>query len=42
MTINNSKLGLVNINEYTKCIQILPICSWDTEQKQNSEIYQGP
>ena len=35
-------LDLVNINAFIKFDQILSICSKDIEQKQNSDINQGP
>ena len=43
MTGNNSKLDLVNVVDAHKKIgQILTICSQGIEQKQNSDINQGP
>ena len=42
MTVNNPNIDLVNINVYTKFGQILSISCQDIEQKQNSDIYQGP
>ena len=42
MTGNNPKLDLVNVNMQTKFGQILSICPQDTEQKQNSDVNQGP
>ena len=39
---NNSNLDIVKINAYTKFGQIRSICSKDIEQKQNSDINQGP
>ena len=45
-TSNNSDLDLVNINEYTKFIQILSISSQAIDRKRNyvrnSDISQGP
>ena len=42
MTGNNPKLDLVNVDVHTKFGQILSMCSQDIEQKQNSDINQGP
>ena len=43
MTGNNSKLDLVNVVDAHKKIgQLLTICSQGIEQKQNSDINQGP
>ena len=42
MTGNNPDLNLVHIKAYTKFGQILSIFSEDIEQKQNSDINQGP
>ena len=42
MTGNNSKLDLVNVVAIKKIGQILTICSQGIEQKQNSDINQGP
>ena len=42
MTGNNHNLDLVNINDYIKFGQILPICTQDIERKRNSEVNQGP
>ena len=42
MTGNNPKLDLVNVDAHKKIGQILSICSQDIEQKQNSDINQGP
>ena len=42
ITGNNPKLDLVNVNVHTKFGQILSIRSRDTEQKQNSDVNQGP
>ena len=39
---NNPNLDIVNINAYLKFGEILSICSQDIEQKQNSDISQGP
>ena len=39
MTGNNPKLDLVNVDAHKK---ILTICSQGIEQKQNSDINQGP
>ena len=39
---NNPKLDLVNVDTHKKIGQILTICSQGTEQKQNSDINQGP
>ena len=42
MTGNNQNLDLVNIKAYTKFGHILSLCSEDIEQKQYSDINQGP
>ena len=42
MTGNNPKLDLVNVDAHKKIGQILTICSQGIEQKQNSDINQGP
>ena len=42
MAGNNPKLDLVNVDVPTKFDQILSICSRDIEQKQNSDVNQGP
>ena len=42
MTGNNPDPNLVHIKAYTKFGQIMSICSEDIEQKQNSDINQGP
>ena len=42
MTGNNPKLYLVNIDAHKKIGQTLSICSQGIEQKQNSDINQGP
>ena len=42
MTGNNPKLDLVNDDVHTKFGPILSICSQDIEQKQNSDVNQGP
>ena len=42
MTGNNPKLDLVNVDVHTNFGQILSIHSHDIEQKQNSDINQGP
>ena len=42
MTGNNPKVDVVNVDVHTKFDQILSICSRDIEQKQNSDINQGP
>ena len=42
MTGNNSKLDFVNVDAHKKIGQILTICSQGIEQKQNSDINQGP
>ena len=42
MTGNNPKLDLVNFDAHKKIGQILSICSQGIEQKQNSDINQGP
>ena len=39
---NNPKLDLVNFDAHKKIGQILSICSQSIEQKQNSDINQGP
>ena len=39
---NNPKLDVVNIDAYAKFGQNPFICSQDMEQKQNSDIIQGP
>ena len=39
---NNPKLDLVNVDAHKKIGQILTICSQGIEQKQNSDINQGP
>ena len=39
---NNPNLNLVNMNAYAKLGQIPSIHSQDIEQKQNSDINQGP
>ena len=39
---NNTKLDLVNVDAHKKIGQILTICSQGIEQKQNSDINQGP
>ena len=39
---NNPKLDLVNVDVHTKFGQILSIGSQDIEQKQNSDVNQGP
>ena len=39
---NNAKLDLVNVDAHKKINQILTICSQGIEQKQNSDINQGP
>ena len=39
---NNPKLSLVNVDVYSKFGPILSIRSRDNEQKQNSDIKQGP
>ena len=39
---NYPKLDLVNINAYIKFGEILSICSQDIEQKQNSDVNEGP
>ena len=39
---NKPKLDLVNVDVHTKFGQILSICSQDIEQKQNSDVNQGP
>ena len=42
MTGNNPKLDLVNVDVHAKYSRILSIRSQDIEQKQNSDINQGP
>ena len=42
MTGNNPKLDLINVDAHKKIGQILTICSQGFEQKQNSDINQGP
>ena len=42
MMANNPKLDLVNVDAHKKIGQILTICSRGIEQKQNSDINQGP
>ena len=42
MTGNNCKLDLVNINAYTKFGHNLAIYFKDIEQKQSTDINQGP
>ena len=39
---NNPKLDLVNVDAHKKISKILSICSQDIEQKQNSDVNQGP
>ena len=39
---NNPKLDIVNVDAHKKIGQILTICSQGIEQKQNSDINQGP
>ena len=39
---NNPKPDLVNVDAHKKIGQILTICSQGIEQKQNSDINQGP
>ena len=39
---NNTELDLVNADVHTKFSQILSIRSQDIEQKQNSDVNQGP
>ena len=39
---NNPKLDLVNVDVHTKFDQILSVRSQDIEQKQNSDVNQGP
>ena len=39
---NNPKLDLVNVDVQTKFVRILSIRSQDIEQKQNSDVNQGP
>ena len=39
---NNPKLDLVKVDAHKKIGQILTICSQGIEQKQNSDINQGP
>ena len=40
--IYNTNIDLVNDNEFTKFSLILSIRSQDIEQKQNSDVNQGP
>ena len=42
MMRNNPNLDLVNMIAYIKFGKILSICSQDIEQKQNSDVNQGP
>ena len=42
MTGNIPKLDLVNVDAHKKIGQILTICSQGIEQKQSSDINQGP
>ena len=42
LTLYNPNLDTINVNVYTKFGLILSIGSQDIEQKQNSEINQGP
>ena len=42
MTGNNPKLDLVNDDVHTKFGRILTMRSQDIEQKQNSDVNQGP
>ena len=42
MTGNSPKLDLVIVDAHKKIGQILTICSQGIEQKQNSDINQGP
>ena len=42
MSGNYPKLDLVSVDVHTKFGQILSICFQDIEQKQNSDISQGP
>ena len=42
MTGNNHNIDLVNMNAFIKFGEILSICSQDIEQKQNSDVNQGP
>ena len=42
MTGNNPKLDLVNVDAHKKIGKILSICSQDIDQKQNSDVNQGP
>ena len=42
ITGNNPKLDFVNADVHTKFSQILSIRSRDIEQKQNSDVNQGP
>ena len=42
ITGNNPKLDLVNVDVHTKFGQILSNGSQDIEQKQNSDVNQGP
>ena len=39
---NNAKLDHVNVDVHINFSQILSICSRDIEQKQNSDVNQGP
>ena len=39
---SNPNLDLIYTNIYTKCGEILFVCSQDIEQKRNSDVYQGP
>ena len=41
-TGNNPKLDIVNFDVHTKFGLILSICSQAIEQKQNSDVNQGP
>ena len=38
---NNPKLDVVNVDVYTKFVQILLICSRDIERKRNSDVNEG-
>ena len=38
---NNPKLDVVNVDAYTKFVQILSICSQDIERKRNSDVNEG-
>ena len=42
MTGNNPKLDIVNVDACKKIGKILSIHSQDTEQKQNTDVNQGP